>query len=135
MLQDRTDSASGQIARTGRLKSVRCRSDVLQLPELTRAAPVGHHQRTGTVARDLQQIRAARESSRAHWNLPHVRVLRVNVPLADLGTSPNLTLITLTSGLRLVAEFHVDPEIAQLEVLLIHFEVRVVLEAPIHLAE
>lgn len=60
-------------------------------------------------------------------------VLRVNVSLADLGISSNLALIILTDYLRLVAGFHIDPEIAQLEVLLIHLEVGVVLEAPIHL--
>lgn len=63
-----------------------------------------------------------------------MRVLRLNVPLAaHLSTSPDLTLVALSSVLRLLTGFHVDPEIAQLEVLLIHFEVRVVLEAPIHL--
>lgn len=81
------------------------------------------------IARDLQQIRATRgESSRARRNLLHVRV-----PLADLSTSSNLALIALTGGLRLVAGSHVDPEVAQLEVLLIHLEVRVVLKTPIHL--
>lgn len=144
---DRT--GSGQVARAGRLKSVHRRrnSSVLQLSELTRTAPglmivVGRHQRAaaGTIARDLQQIRAARgESTRADRRdllLPHVRrVLRVNVPLADLtSTSPNLTLITGGGGLWLVTGFHIDPEIAQLEVLLVHLEVRVVLETAIHLA-
>jgi hypothetical protein len=97
----------------------------------------GRHQRVarvgaGTITRDLQQIRAARESTRTvHRNLPHA--LRVNVPLADLGTSPNLALTALTDRLRFVTGFHVYPEVAQLEVLLIHLEIRVVFKAPIHL--
>lgn len=138
-LHDRT--GSGQVARTGRLKSVcrRRRSNILQLSKLTWVVPVlvavGRHQRTGarTIAYDLQQIRAARELPRTYRNLPHVCILRVNVPLTDLSTSPSFTLIILTSGLRFVAGFHVDPEIAQFKVLLIHLEIRVVLETPIHL--
>lgn len=81
------------------------------------------------IARDLQQIRATSgESSRARRNLLHVRV-----PLADLSTWSNLALIALAGGLRLVTGSHVDPEVSQLEVLLIHLEVRVVLKTPIHL--
>lgn len=78
---------------------------------------------TGPIAGDLQGARST--GARAYSSGSHLHLLRLHA--RDLSVPrDSLALVARVARLRL------DPEVAQLEVLLIHPEVGVVLETPIH---
>jgi len=82
-------------------------------------------------ARELQQSGAAREPCRIHR---YARDLRANVSMIELSAPPNSASTARSRVPRLVAGLRVgDAKVGELKVLLIHLEIRVVLEAAIHL--